>query len=189
MIIASEPTVLGALEFDGVAAGLFALDEVVKAAPVEVVAVRTICPGKYVILFSGGEAAVEASLVKGRESQEASLVDMLYLPSVHPGVIPAISATETPVVLDAIGVLEAMTVIGAIEAADRAAKRADVKLLHIRLGNEMGGRSSVKLMGPIGEVEAALQAGGGLLQMKHILYNMVTIPRPDGQIANHILQG
>jgi microcompartment protein CcmL/EutN len=189
MTIATNPTVLGALEFDGVAAGLFALDKALKAAPIDIVAVRTICPGKYVILLSGSEASVEASLANGRDAQPEALLDMLYLPNVHPGVIPALATVEPPTGLDAVGVLEALTAIGAIEAADRAAKRADVKLLHIRIGDEMGGRSSVKLMGSIGEVETAIHAGGELLDYKQILYRKVVIPRPDEQVAAYILQG
>ena len=63
--------------------------------------------------------------------------------------------------LDAVGILESFSVLGAIEAADVSVKAAGVTVVHIRWGDEMGGKSSVKLVGPLSEVEASLEAGAG----------------------------
>ena len=56
-----EVGVLGVLEFNSIAAGVEAMDYMVKAAPVKIVDATTICPGKFLILITGEVAAVDAS--------------------------------------------------------------------------------------------------------------------------------
>ncbi len=91
--------------------------------------------------------------------------------------------------MDALGVLESYTSFGIVEAADRVAKAAGVKLLHIRIGDEMGGKASVKFSGPISEIEAAIAAGADVLQAKGVLCKQVVIPRPDPQIRPFLTRG
>ena len=83
-------TVLGVLEFNSVAVGIKALDKIVKAAPVEIVDAKTICPGKFIIIFSGDVASVDASLTAGKEVGEGYIVDELFIPNLHPQIIPAV---------------------------------------------------------------------------------------------------
>ena len=47
-----EIIALGALEFSSIAIGILALDEMVKIAPVKIIEARTMCPGKYLIVFN-----------------------------------------------------------------------------------------------------------------------------------------
>jgi len=75
--------VLGVLEFNSIAVGIKALDGIVKAASVKVIDARTICPGKFVVLFSGDVAAVDASLSAGKEIGEGYIVDELFIPNLH----------------------------------------------------------------------------------------------------------
>jgi microcompartment protein CcmL/EutN len=195
MITQENVTVLGGLELDSVAAGVQVLDAVVKAAPLEIIDARTVCPGKYLILVTGSEASVEAGLAAGSEIRSDCLLDRIYLPNLHEGVVAALdnsAASESRVSeleLDAVGVLESYTSFGIIEAADRIAKAADVSLLHIRIGDEMGGKASVKLLGPVSEVEVAVAAGVEVLQAKGVFCKQVIIPRPDEQIRRFLTRG
>jgi microcompartment protein CcmL/EutN len=195
MITQENVTVLGGIELDSVAAGVQALDAMVKAAPIEIIDARTVCPGKYLILVTGSEASVEAGLAAGSEIRPDCLVDRIYLSNLHGGVIAALDGAAgsekglEELELDAVGVLESYTSFGIIEAADRVAKAADVSLLHIRIGDEMGGKASVKLIGPVSEVEAAVAAGVEVLQGKGVLCKQVIIPRPDEQIRRYLTRG
>jgi len=54
-------TCIGLLEFNSIAAGIEATDALLKQAAVRIMVAKTVCPGKYIILFSGDEASVEES--------------------------------------------------------------------------------------------------------------------------------
>lgn len=181
--------VLGALELDSVAAGLMVLDTMVKEAPIAVLEACTVCPGKYVIFVTGAEAAVEASLRAGSAAQPSSALDRLYIPHLHRDVWPAVRGEVPDYRIDAIGVIESFSLLGAVEAGDAAAKAAEVRLIHIRWGNEMGGKSSVKMVGPIAEVQTAIDAGSDLLQEKEYLCNQVIVPRPHEDVGNYLARG
>jgi microcompartment protein CcmL/EutN len=181
--------VLGGIELDSVAAGAQVLDVMAKKAPVRFLDVRTVCPGKYVILFTGDEASVEASLTDGAEIRPECVLNWLYIPTLHEGVWQALGEAEVEYELDAVGILESFSVIGAIEAADAAAKAAAVTVAHIRWGDEMGGKSSVKLVGPLSEVQESLVAGVEVLQRKGTLCKQVVIPRPHADLGPHLTRG
>jgi microcompartment protein CcmL/EutN len=181
--------VLGGIELDSVAAGVQVLDTMAKKAPIRLLEVRTVCPGKYVVLFTGDEASVEASLTDGVELRPECVLNWLYIPTLHDGVWQALAGGEIDYSLDAVGVLESFSVIGAIEAADAASKAAAVTVAHIRWGDEMGGKSSVKLVGPLPEIEAAVDAGMKLLSNKDSLVKRIVIPRPHEEVGPHLTRG
>jgi microcompartment protein CcmL/EutN len=189
MEAANAIRVLGGVELDSVAAGVQVLDTMAKKAPIRLLEVRTVCPGKYVILFTGDEASVEASLSDGVELRPECVLNWLYIPTLHEGVWAALSQGEASYELDSVGVIESFSAIGAIEAGDAAAKAAAVTVVHIRRGDEMGGKSSVKLVGPLSEVEAGVGAGSELLERKDSLCKRIVIPRPHAEVGPHLTQG
>ena len=52
---------IGVVEFRSIAVGIAAVDIIVKASNVRIIDAKSICPGKYYILFSGGTSDVENS--------------------------------------------------------------------------------------------------------------------------------
>lgn len=181
--------VLGGLELDSVAAGFVALDAMAKKAPLRILEVRTVCPGKYLILVTGSEASVEAAIDAGARAHPECLIESLYLPNAHPDLWSSLRRDAPGSATDAIGILEAFSLLAAIDAADSAAKAARVNLLHIRWGDEMGGKASAKLVGPIAEIEAAVAAGKERLSERGRLCRVTIIPRPDVTVAGYILRG
>jgi microcompartment protein CcmL/EutN len=180
--------VIGVQEFSSIAAGFFALDAIVKAAPVRILATRIVTPGKLIVLFTGDVASVEASLTAGKEGCGEDLLDELFIPNLDRKVIPAI---EGPVLVqewDALGIIESLSVTAGIVAADLAAKEAEVRIPEIRLAGGMGGKSTIKVMGRLEDVEASLAAGGGYVQGKGLLCRQVLIPRPHPDIWGHLLK-
>jgi microcompartment protein CcmL/EutN len=179
--------VIGVQEFASVASGVLALDAIVKAAPVEVLGTRTVTPGKLVVLFTGDVASVEASLAAGRAVCGDSLIDELFIPNLHTHVIPAIRGEVRVQSWDALGIIESFSVTASIAAADIAAKEGRVELPEVRLAGGMGGKSYVKIMGPIEEVQAAVQAAVGHVTGRGLLCQQVIIPRPHPDIRAHVL--
>jgi microcompartment protein CcmL/EutN len=74
-------------------------------------------------------------------------------------------------------------VTAGIEAADAAAKEADIRLLDVRLSGGLGGKSVVKVMGALSDVEAAVAAGAGRVEAKGHLAHRVVIARPHPDLA------
>jgi microcompartment protein CcmL/EutN len=175
-------TVLGVLELNSIAVGIQAMDAMVKKAPVSIVDAKIVCPGKFVILIEGDVASVDASLSAGHQSGKGHVVDELFIPNLHPSIIPAVKGTATADVWDAVGIIESFSVTAGIEAGDASAKAAAVLITEIKLETEMGGKSYVKMVGAIDAVEAAMEAGAALVRAKGLLLRDIIIARPHPEI-------
>ena len=182
------PTVLGVHEYADTAIGLVSVDAAAKAAPVEIVTVRVVNPGKLVMAITGDEAAVELGLVASSRVAGDYLLDELFLPAVHFAVVAALreSAWDR---WDALAILECATVTTGIAVADIAAKRAAVDIAEIRFDDSMGGRSSVRLLGPIGEIDVAVAAAAEYATRHGTLVRTVTIPNPHDDLRVHLTGG
>jgi microcompartment protein CcmL/EutN len=161
---------LGLLETQSIAAGVRAADEVLKAAPVELIEACPISGGKFLVIFGGDVASVEAALAAGRRAAEATVVDELFLAQVHPEVAPAV-ARRSPVPLpddpgEALGVVETLTCAAVIVGADAAAKAARVRLLEIALGRGIGGRGYFTMVGDVATVTAGAEAARTLIDRR-----------------------
>lgn len=179
--------VLGALEFSSIAIGIKALDEMVKIAPISIIDARTICPGKYLIVFSGDVASVEYSFKKGFETGKECIVDSLFLPMIHQEVIPAIGKIIKTDNWDTIGIIETLSVVSSIEAADAAAKEGGVNIIEVRLAIGFGGKSYLKMMGKLEDVQAAMAAGTAKAKAKEQLCMETIIPQPHIEIKPFFL--
>jgi len=174
--------VLGALEFNSIAIGIKAMDKMLKVASVKIIDAKTICPGKFLIIITGDVASIDASLTAGKLTGEGYVVDELFIPNLHKYILPAIVGAVECKIWDAIGVMESFSIIASIEAGDIAAKTADVIITEIRLATGLGGKSYVKMVGNIYNVEAAMDAGINYIKGKGLLCNYVVIPKPHPDI-------
>ena len=150
-----EPAV-GLLEFASIARGIEAGDAMIKRAPLQVIRAGTVHPGKYLVLVGGLTADVEEAMEAGREAGGDSVVDVVFLPDVHPDVVASIGGTRREDDGDALGVLEARTVAATIDAADAGVKGARVTIRDLRLADDLGGKGYVLFGGEVAEVEAAV---------------------------------
>ncbi len=160
----------------------------VKRAPIDVIKAGTVQPGKYLVLVGGQVADVEESLAAGREVSGAAavLVDVVYLPQVHPEVVEAIGGGRVPRVTDALGVIETTTVAAAIHAADAGIKGAEVRLVEVRLADGLGGKGIVLFSGLVADVEAAVEIGVGVLERPDLLVRQVVIPQLHPQMWGNV---
>lgn len=183
-----ELTVLGVLEFNSIATGFASLDAMAKAGSVRIIDAKPVCPGKFIIIVAGSVADVDAALTAGKRTGGPKIVDELFLPQLDPQVIPAIAGSAPCDVWGALGVLEALSVTASIEAGDIACKVAAVALPEIRLAVGLGGKSFVKMVGEIGDVEIAMQAAVESIRRKGLLCAQVVIPNPDPSLKEFFLQ-
>jgi len=190
---AVQPATLGPalalLELDSIAAGIEAGDAMAKRAPIDVLRAGTVHPGKYLVLVAGTVGDVEEALAAGREVGASSVLDVVFLPNVHPGVVAAIGGArreapgEAPG--EALGVIETWTVAAIIEAADAGLKGARVRLLELRLADDLGGKGYLLFDGPVAEVEAAVEIGSGRIAGSPGVMQRV-IPRLHAEMAENL---
>jgi len=155
---AIEPA-LALLELASIAAGIEAGDAMAKRAPIDVIRAGTVHPGKYLVLVGGAVADVEEALEAGREVGASSVLDVVFLPNVHPDLVAAIRGTRREAAGEALGIIETATVAAILEAADAGLKGARVRLLEIRLADDLGGKGYLLFDGRVADVEAAVEAG------------------------------
>lgn len=178
---------LGMLELSSIARGVEAGDAMVKAAEVTLIKAGTVCPGKYVVILSGEVAAVAAAMAVGRACAAEYLVDDLVIPNLDRQVTEALGGCTPPPEIDALGVMEFFSIASSIVAADTAAKTAEVKLMEVRLGLGIGGKSFVTLCGSVAAVEAAIQAGIKEASPKGMVVSSCVIPSPRPEIFQAML--
>ncbi|MBI5819689.1 MAG: BMC domain-containing protein [Verrucomicrobia bacterium] len=169
---------IGIIELTSVAAGFAVADAMLKAANVQIVLSRSICSGKYMVAISGAVAAVQSAVDAGAAAANGCLIDQFVLPNPHPEVLTAIGRSQVPPAGGALGILESFSVVSLLEAADAAAKAANVTLMEIRLAMALGGKAFCTMTGDVAAVQAAVQAGKQLIADRGVLVNAVVIPRP-----------
>ena len=183
--------VLGVLECAQPSAGYGALDAALKAAPVTIVRVATITPGKLVWVITGDEASVqlglEAAVVFAEELGDGMLVDRLYLPAASRDVAAAIRGGEQRAEQDAVAVIDTETVTAGVAIADVMAKRASVRISAIVMDDRMAGRASVRVTGAVGEIDVALEEANAAADADgRTIVQTVRIPRPHDDLWEHL---
>ncbi len=177
---------IACLELNSIALGMYAADEMVKAASVELVFARTTCPGRYLILISGDTGAVQASLQSGIKAGADMVIDSFVIPSVHEEVIPALFGVCDFSKMRALGIIETCTSAAGVLAADAAAKAANIELLEVRFAAGLAGKAFVVLTGEVSAVQAGVDAAvKGIGQSGPILSHVV-IPSPSEELKAQI---
>ncbi|MBE2214630.1 MAG: BMC domain-containing protein [Opitutaceae bacterium] len=178
---------LGLIELSSVAAGFLVADTMLKAGNVRLVLSRSICSGKFMVMVAGNPSAVQSAVAAGAEAANGCLIDQFVITSVHADVIAALGRASPPEVNGALGILEAFSVGTLLEAADAAAKAANVVLMEIRLAMALGGKAFVTMTGDVANVQAAVQAGRDLIADAGMLVNAVVIPRPLPEVYRELI--
>ncbi len=176
---------IGMLEYLTVPTGIKVADTVLKTSQVEMIEAMTVCPGKYIMLFTGEISAVKASIEAA--SQFEGLIDSFLLGNPHEGIFPAIYGSATVSNKKALGILETFSAASIIVAADEAAKASQVELVELRIARGMCGKSYLMMTGEVAAVEAAIDKAKKETEKNGMLLDYSVIPNPDSQLWNSIL--
>ncbi len=178
---------IGCLELNSIAQGMYAADEMVKSANVELVFARTTCPGRYLIVITGDTGAVQSSVQTGVKAGGEMVVDSFVLSSVHEDVIPALTGVAQGTRINSLGVIETCTSSAGILAADAAAKAAAVEILEVRFAAGLAGKAFVVMTGEVASVQAAVDAGVKGVGLSGPVLSHVVIPSPSEELKAQIL--
>lgn len=173
---------IGMVEFTSIARGIYAADQMVKIADVEIVTASSVCPGKYIAIVHGDVAAVQDSVSIGERTAGEYLVDSIVIPNVSPAVFPAITGATMPDEIQALGIMESFSLATMIIAADAVLKAANLQPLELRLGNGLGGKAYFTFTGDVAAVETGVEAGKAIAKEKGLLVNAEVIPSPSDRL-------
>jgi microcompartment protein CcmL/EutN len=175
---------IGLLELASIAAGFETADALAKEAAIEILEARPVSPGKYVILFSGSVEDTTSSLRRGMEIGADSLIDHLLIPNVEPTLLALMRGEGARASgLDAVGIIETLSVASTVRAADIASKTGSLELVGVGLAVGIGGKSYVTFTGPVPDVTSAVEAGAADAEAAGMLVRRVVIPRPHADMA------
>jgi len=161
------------LEFDSVAAGIVAGDAMVKRAPINALHTGTVQPGHYLVLVAGEVGDVEEAVDAGTAASGDAMLDMVLLPDVHPDVVEALRGLRIDGPVEALGIIETISVASIIEAADAGIKGARVDLLEMHMADGLGGRGYLLFGGAVSDVEAAVGIGSGRVLPENLVHRAV----------------
>ncbi len=178
---------IGLVELGSIAAGFEVTDAMLKAADVELVAARSICSGKYMVVVRGDTAAVQAAVEAGARAGDFSVIDTFRIPNVHESIFPAMAGVTKAEHMEALGIIESFSVASLIEGADAMAKSANVRLMEIRLAMALGGKAFATCTGSVAAVRAAVDNGARKISEKGLLVNKVVIPNPRPELQNEMI--
>ena len=177
------------LEFETVAAGVFASDRMVKRAPIALLRCGTIHPGRFLILVGGSVVSTEEAFQVGAELGEAegTLAGSIFLGDVHPNLHDAVLGERRDLKGDALAVIETRSSPALLAAVNAAVKSTPVVLSELRLGDDLGGHALALMSGDLTDAETALgicsdRAGDQILAQ-------TLLPRLDSDLRQLLDQG
>lgn len=178
---------IGVVEYRTVAAGITALDAMVKASQISIVEAQTVCPGKYIAIVTGDLSAVQAAVETARNGYEKHLINHYVLGNPHESIFPAIYAASEITDISALGIVETYDVTSILAAADEAAKTAIVDLIELRLARGMCGKSYFLITGEVAAVQAAVDKAIAVIKESGMYADSSVIAHPDPKIKDVIL--
>lgn len=149
---------LALIESDTTAAGLAAVDQALKRAPVALLRCGTVHPGRYLMLLGGSVAATAEAHAAALTvvQQHQALVDEVLLPDPHPQLANGVNGESGVPGGEALGVMELGTSPGLLRAVDRVLKTVPVHLCELRLADDLGGHGLALVSGRLPDVQVAL---------------------------------
>ncbi len=178
---------IGMVEYKTVSTGIKAADLIVKTAEVELIMAQTVCPGKFIILFSGDLSAIRVSVDAAQKEYSEGLIDSFVLGNPHDTVFKALTCTSEIDDIQALGVIETFTGASAIVAADHAAKTAQVDIFEVRLCRGMCGKSYVLLSGTVAAVTEAVESSVEMIKEEGLILDYAVIPSPSKDFVKTLI--
>ncbi|RJP69095.1 MAG: BMC domain-containing protein [Ignavibacteriales bacterium] len=189
----SERNAIGIIELASIYKGFEVQDMVLKSANVEKIIARTICSGKYFMVFRGNYADVENAISVAKEVGGFSVVNATSIANLDPRIFPAIAGTTTIDInipgkkIGAMLIIETFSVVSAIKAADYAAKEANLNILRIHVAMAVGGKGFVVITGDIDALEAAVKPAVEYIKQEGMLAGYVIIKNPHEEVLKELI--
>jgi microcompartment protein CcmL/EutN len=159
---------IGAVELSSIGVGYKVQDSILKEATVEMLVARTICSGKYFMMFSGGVSDVEAAVACAEKIGGDALIDRISVANAYEGIFPALgqSVVLDSDKVDSLGLIETFSGVSVLVAADYAGKSAEVTLFRLHIAMALGGKGLLLMTGSVSNVTTAVSAASEAVRQR-----------------------
>src|SRR5436309_8953866 len=89
-----KSSALAVLDFEYIPTGIYAVDAILKKAPIAFVRAGTVTHGRYLVVFGGSTASTQESLNEALALTGAAVLDQAFLPDIHPALFDAVFGTR-----------------------------------------------------------------------------------------------
>ena len=180
---------VGIVELSSIAKGFEVQDAVLKSASVRKLLARTICSGKYIVIFAGELADVETGIAVAKETGGATVINTENITNVDGKVLAGLGGGTSLDIPESGGlaVIETFSAASAIRSADVAVKAADVEVLRIHIAMAVGGKGFVLLTGDIDSLRSALSAALDYMKEEGLLVGSALITKPHPDVLKDLL--
>ncbi len=157
-----KTSALAILEFADIPAGVWAVDAILKKAPIAFVRAGTVTRGRYLVVFGGSTASTAESLAEALAVSGQAVIDHSLLPDVHPALFEAVFGKRRKS-SGSLLIMETETASSIVRAVEAALKGTPVELIELRLSDTgLAGKGIALVAGTLHDVEAAaVLAGAG----------------------------
>ncbi|MBQ7769991.1 MAG: BMC domain-containing protein [Clostridia bacterium] len=177
---------IGVIELKSIPKGVEATDAALKSAGVDMVSAHPSCPGKYEIILTGSISNVTAAVDHVLSKFEGYVIDSSVMGRIDEQVIKALFGTQKTEKKGSLGLIETFSAATTIKAADIAVKTARVEIFDLRVSRGMGGKGVVMLVGEVGDVTAAVEAGSAYAKQSGQLSSESVIAAPHEDLWNQL---
>lgn len=178
---------IGSIEFRSISKGIEVANEMVKKVSVEIIYLKTVCPGKFVVMVTGDEGEITETVEYGKKLGEGYIVDSFVIHAVNDAIINGFrNRYISKDVHEAIAVFETNKVCAGIKALDKTLKASDVRLVKMQLAFAIGGKLVFIVTGSLSSLMYGSEAARKALKPNDIT-NISIIPSPSAQLLEHLL--
>src|ERR1041385_2772254 len=150
-----KASALAVIDYEDIPAGVYAVDAILKKAPIAFVRAGTVTRGRYLVLFGGSTASTQESLGEALATTRSAVIDHAFLPDIHPSLYDAVFGTRKRTT-GSLLILETDTASSIVRAVEAAMKGTPVELIEVRLSDSgLAGKGIALLAGTLYDVEAA----------------------------------
>jgi microcompartment protein CcmL/EutN len=160
-----KSSALAVIDFSDIPAGVYAVDAILKKAPIAFVRAGTVTRGRYLVVFGGSTAATSESLGEALAIAGTSIIDHSFLPDIHPALFSAVFGARHKT-NGSLLIIETETASSIVRSVEAALKGTPVELIEVRLSDRgLAGKGIALMAGTLHDIEAAAmlaEAGTGV---------------------------
>src|SRR5215470_20266207 len=113
---------LAVLDFEDIPTGIYAVDAILKKAPIAFVRAGTVTRGRYLVLFGGSTASTDESLNEALANCGDAIIDHTFLPDVHPALFDAVFGKKRRTHGGSLLIIETETAASIVRSVEAAMK-------------------------------------------------------------------
>ena len=168
-----KASALAVLDFEDIPTGIYAVDAILKKAPIAFVRAGTVTRGRYLVVFGGSTASTLESLNEAVAVTGPAILDQAFLPDIHPALFDAVFGTRRKA-NGSLLILETETASSIVRAVEAVLKGTPVELIEVRLSDTgLAGKGIALVAGTLPDIQSAADLAA---QRARISYRLIPAP-------------